>query len=82
MPDYILIEYDPRFNIVVFVDGLAGNRIDENRLIPRKALSQTARRAGWVGCTINIAGLDRMKVRIVQPDGLDRRAVRSQWKQV
>jgi hypothetical protein len=46
MPDYILVEYDPRFKTVVYVDAIPGSSISEERIIPRKPLSGNARRAG------------------------------------
>lgn len=82
MPDYILVEYDPRFNIVVFVEAIGGRNIGENRILPRRPLSPSARRAKWQGCTISISGLDEERVRIVQPAGLDRSDVRARWRQL
>jgi hypothetical protein len=82
MPSYVLVEYDPRFNIVVFVEGVPGRYIDKTRVIPRKPLSATARRAGWRGCTISLAGLHDVRVRIVEPSGRDRLAVREEWRKL
>jgi hypothetical protein len=78
MPEYILVEYDSRFRTVVFVDAVPGKSITEDRVIPRKPLSETARRAGWVGCNIRIDGL--ASVRQVAPAGVDRTLVRTEWK--
>jgi hypothetical protein len=78
MPEYILVEYDTRFKTVVFVDTVPGRSITEDRVIARKPLSATARRAGWQGCTIRIDGLP--SVRQVAPAGVDRALVRSEWK--
>ena len=50
MPEYILVEFDMRFGTVVFVDAVPGRLITEERVIPRKPLAATARRAGWRGC--------------------------------
>jgi Dam-replacing family/Dam-replacing HTH domain len=77
MPVYILVEFDTRFGTVVFVDGVPGGLITEERIVPRAPLSATARRAGWRGCNIVIAGLP--SVRMVAPAGLPREAVREQW---
>jgi hypothetical protein len=82
MPDYVLIEYDPRLNVVVFASALAGHRVTEERLVPRRPLGEAARRAGWRGCTIDVAGLDPFKVRIVEPAGLQRKDVRARWKRL
>jgi hypothetical protein len=79
MPDYVLVEYDPRLNVVVFASAIAGRHVGEERLLPRRPLSRTARRSGWRGCTIDIAGLDEFTVRIVEPAGLDRHDVRARW---
>jgi hypothetical protein len=76
-PNYLLVEYDPRFSIVVFVSGIPGLLITEDLIVPRKPLAPTARRAGWQGCNVHIQGLKQ--VRIVQPAGLERGLVREQW---
>jgi hypothetical protein len=78
LPEYILVEFDTRFGTVVFVDAVPGRLIGEERIVPRKPLSATARRAGWQGCTIVIAGLP--SVRMVAPAGLDRTVVRERWR--
>lgn len=77
MPEYVLVEFDTRFATVVFVDAFPGRLITEERVIPRRPLSATARRAGWQGCTISVEGLDR--VRVVAPAGIERHTVREQW---
>ncbi len=79
-PNYLLVEYDPRFSIVVFVSGVPGRLITQERVVPRKPLPLTARRAGWRGCTIDVDCLPQ--VRIVQPAGIDRGVVRSNWQGV
>lgn len=78
LPDHVLVEFDTRFGTVVFVDAFPGRLITEERVLPRKPLSSTARRAGWQGCNIIVEGLGR--VRIVEPAGLDRSHVRGKWK--
>lgn len=78
MPEYVLVEFDTRFATVVFVDAFPGRLISEERVEPRKPLSEKARRAGWQGCNIVVDGLER--VRIVAPAGLDRANVREQWR--
>lgn len=80
MPEYILVEFDMRFGTVVFVDAVPGRLITEDRVVPRKPLSATARRAGWVGCNIIVGGLP--SVRIVSPAGLERCSVRDKWQQL
>ncbi len=78
LPDHVLVEFDTRFGTVVFVDAFPGQLITEDRVIPRKPLSSTAKRAGWQGCNIIVDGLDR--VRIVEPAGLGRNSVRRKWR--
>jgi hypothetical protein len=78
MPEHIFVEFDKRFNTVVFVDAIPGRLITEDRVVPRKPLSQTARRAGWQGCSIVISGLP--SVRMVAPAGLERTQVRQRWR--
>jgi hypothetical protein len=80
MPEHILVEFDTRFGTVVFVDAVPGRLITEERVIARKPLSGTARRAGWQGCNIVVSGLP--SVRIVAPAGLDRRAARAHWSEL
>jgi hypothetical protein len=78
MPEHIFVEFDTRFKTVVFVDAIPGRLITEDRILPRKRLSEKARRAGWQGCNIVIAGLP--SVRMVAPAGVERSKVREQWK--
>ena len=78
MPGHIFVEFDKRFNTVVFVDAIPGRLITEDRVIPRKPLAVTARRAGWQGCNIIISGLP--SVRMVAPAGIERSKVREEWK--
>ncbi len=78
MPEHIFVEFDKRFNTVVFVDAIPGRLITADRVIPRKPLSQTARRAGWQGCNIIIFALP--SVRMVAPAGIERSKVREEWK--
>lgn len=82
VPDYVLAEYDKRFNIMVFVSALPGRHISEACIAPRKALSATARRAGWQGCTIDIRALSQHRVSIVEPTGRDRANVRADWAKI
>jgi hypothetical protein len=78
MPEHILVEFDRRRSTIVYADALPGSLIGEARVIARKPLSPTARRAGWQGCTIDVSGLP--KVPIVQPAGTDRTETRRRWK--
>ena len=78
MPEHIFVEFDRRFNTVVFVDAIPGRLITEDRILPRKPLSENARRAGWQGCNIVTSGLP--SVRMVAPAGIERSAVRGKWR--
>ena len=80
LPEYVLVEYDPRFATVVFVDAIPGRLITPERVTPRKPLAATARRAGWQGCTIDVSELPR--VRLVEPAGLERADVRKRWQAI
>ena len=76
LPNYVLVEYDPRFSIVVFVSGIPGAAFREDSIVARKPLAITARRAGWQGCSLTIEGLPQ--VRIVEPAGLPKTRVREE----
>ncbi|MGH7737127.1 MAG: DpnI domain-containing protein [Candidatus Tyrphobacter sp.] len=79
VPDYVLVEYDKRFSIMVFVSALPGRYISEACIVPRKTLGASARRAGWQGCTIDVRPLGPYRVSIVEPAGRERAIVRSDW---
>jgi hypothetical protein len=78
MPDHIFVEYDRRFSTVVFVDAVPGKSITPDRIVARRPLRSTARRAGWQGCSIVIADLPY--ARMVAPAGIDRRKVLEKWR--
>jgi hypothetical protein len=59
LPDYLVISYDRLRAIVVLAEFIDGTAIDSARLRARRALSETARRAGWIGSTIDLAGVRR-----------------------
>ena len=62
LPDYLIVSYDRLRETVVlaeFIDGLA---IDAARLRARKPLAAGARRAGWIGATIDLSGIERTMV--------------------
>jgi type II restriction enzyme len=80
MPAYVLVEYDRRRSTIVYADALPGELIDETRVIARRPLSSTARRAGWQGCTIDVSGLP--SVAIVQPAGTNRVVARREWEMI
>jgi hypothetical protein len=80
MPAYVLVEYDRRRSTIVYADALPGELIDETRVIARRPLSPSARRAGWQGCTIDVSGLP--SVAIVQPAGTNRLDARREWQMI
>jgi len=80
MPTLVLLEYDPRVRMVVFVNAIPGKLIEADRIVPRKPLAVTAKRSGWQGCNIHIAGLSR--IAIVRPAHLPTEDVRREWMSV
>lgn len=77
-PDYLLMEFDSRFQTVVFGIAIRGGSITEDRIVPRAPLRETARRAGWIGCNIRISGLQ--KALIIEPMIVDPETSRLRWK--
>ena len=59
LPDYLLVSYDRLRSFVVLAEFIDGSSIPLNRLRPRTPLRATARRAGWIGATIDFAQLRR-----------------------
>ena len=59
LPDYLVVSYDALRATVVLAEFIDGNEIDASRVHPRAALGATARRAGWIGASIDLAGLER-----------------------
>jgi hypothetical protein len=62
LPDYLLVEHDPRLLMVKYAVIIEGAKIDLSRLRARKPLAATARRAGWVGANIDISNLETIPV--------------------
>lgn len=79
-PEYMLLEYDTRFDTVVFGSAIRGADITEDRVLARPPLAQSARRAGWVGCNIRVDGLAR--VQFVKPAPIERADARAQWDSI
>ena len=80
VPEYILAEYDTRWSMLVWVRALPGSRIDPDRVIARNPLRETAKRKGWVGCNINVAGIPT--VNVVAPRAEERQLARTLWKAI
>lgn len=78
LPAYILVEYDLRFASIVYVTAVPGPLITEERVKARAPLAATARRAGWVGCSIDLRGLP--EARIVEPAPIAKESARAQWR--
>jgi hypothetical protein len=76
-PNYILLEYDRRYSTIVFGSAIRGTEITEDRIIEREALRPGTRRAGWVGCSILLAGLPR--VAVIEPRVVDPARARAEW---
>lgn len=72
LPDYLLVEYDSRLQMVKYAVIIAGDQIDAPRIHARKELSANARRAGWIGARIDIENLDIIPV--VSPSFIQRPA--------
>ena len=79
-PHHVLVEYDQRYSTVVFGTAIAGSLITEDRIIARKALAESARRAGWIGCSVVIEGLP--SVALVEPTSRDPSKVRDDWQRM
>ena len=78
MPDLVLIEYDRRFDIAVFVKAIPGKTIAPKCIIARKPLKVGARRQGWQGCNIDVEDLP--SVHLVAPQGREREDTRAEWR--
>ncbi len=62
LPDYLIVSYDRLRSIVVLAEFVDGEAIVLDRLRARQALRDGARRAGWIGSTIDLSGLKRHAV--------------------
>ncbi|MEO6834729.1 MAG: DpnI domain-containing protein, partial [Candidatus Tumulicola sp.] len=77
-PNLVLVEWDSRFSCVFVVRAIRGTAITKQHVIPRNALSEHARRAGWRGCVIDVGGLP--SVGLVTPQLRDPEECRSDWR--
>lgn len=59
LPDYLIVSYDRTREIVTMAEFIDGATIDASRVVARTALRASARRAGWIGSTIDLSGLTR-----------------------
>lgn len=62
LPDYLVVSYDRSRSVVVLAEFIDGVALAADRLKARTPLREGARRAGWVGATINLGGLERRVV--------------------
>ncbi len=77
VPAGAVSDVDKGFAIVVFVSAFRCKAITEERIVPGLHSLEPRNERGWIGCTINLSELP--SVRIVEPGGIDRRAVREEW---
>ena len=59
LPDYLVVSYDRPRAAVVIAEFIAGEAIVTKRVVPRSPLGPNAKRAGWIGSTIDVSGLER-----------------------
>jgi DNA-directed RNA polymerase subunit RPC12/RpoP len=52
-PDFLLVKYNPAKSTIEDVIFAPAQKLPDNFVIPRKPLSEGARRAGWQGCYLN-----------------------------
>ena len=62
LPDYLVVSYDVLRATVVLAEFIDGESIDASRVHARRALGPMARRAGWIGASIDLTGLERRVV--------------------
>ncbi len=62
LPDYLVVSYDKLRAVVLLAEFVDGASIERSRIVARSPLKESARRAGWVGATIDLAGLRRKVV--------------------
>ncbi len=76
-PHLVLVEWDARFSCVYVVRAIPGSTVTKEHIVARNALSATARRAGWRGCLIDVAGLPWIE--LVTPEFRDPGTCRTDW---
>ncbi len=59
LPDYLLISYDRDRAVVVLAEYVDGAALVSERILKRRPLAASARRAGWVGASIDLRGVER-----------------------
>ncbi len=62
LPDYLIVSYDRPRSIVVLAEFIDGGDLVVARLKARSPLSAGARRAGWIGTSIDLSNLKRTVV--------------------
>jgi type II restriction enzyme len=81
-PHLFLLQYDPNRQAVVNFLVVPRHYFVPSLIEERPALSPTARRAGWIGCTIRLAGIPPsgriflVKERVIET----RQAIREKWQ--
>jgi hypothetical protein len=62
MPDYLIISYDRLRSIVLLAEFIDGADLGTLRFMARSPLRDGARRAGWIGASIDLSDLERTVV--------------------
>jgi len=62
LPDYLIVSYDRPRSVVLLAEFIDGATLVTERLQARAPLRAGARRAGWIGATIDLSGLTRHAV--------------------
>ena len=81
-PSFMLLHYDEDAMAVVNFEIIHHSFITEKCIIPRKPLSDKAKRAGWQGCLIDIEGIANIaKIQVIE-NGIrkDSLQVKDEWK--
>ena len=81
-PHLLLMQYMEVPGPVIDLQAIPGAFITPTTLEPRKALTATARRAGWIGCNIVISDLPQAARVAIITEGYPRpiREVRQDWR--
>jgi hypothetical protein len=59
LPDYLIVSYDRPRSVVLLAEFIDGSALVSGRLRARNPLGEGARRAGWIGASIDLGGLER-----------------------
>jgi hypothetical protein len=62
LPDYLIVSYDRPRSLVLLAEFVDGSSLGIERITARAPLTAGAKRAGWIGATIDLDGLARHTV--------------------